>query len=145
MLEGLLFVAHAEAAAGPEALSLIELARTKFGISTERVERSKSDAESATAARLAEKDDGTQRRSSENLKRKIRGEESREDPYLLLGCRREDSDSEIRDRYRKVVFTSHPDRIRAQGANEKTVETARSEFTRILKAYGQIRRERQLN
>lgn len=142
MLDGLVFVANVGGAPGPEAKKIIESAREAFGTSEHQLAKIESEYAKIGAAKEEDKK-GQRGGASYKLKAKIRNQHvSDEDPYVLLGCSREDTVSRIKERYKEIVFTSHPDRLRAKGARQKKVEDAREQFTKILKAYDQIRREK---
>ena len=62
--------------------------------------------------------------------------------YAILGVRPEDSDEEIKSRYRKLVMEYHPDRIVSKGLPEEFTKFAQEKFREIQNAYDEIKKER---
>ncbi|XP_050383877.1 uncharacterized protein LOC126800541 isoform X2 [Argentina anserina] len=62
------------------------------------------------------------------------GEEKAKDYYALLGLKKECSDLELRNAYKKLAMRWHPDRCSASG-NSKFVEEAKQKFQDIQQAY----------
>ncbi|KAM5579622.1 dnaJ [Rosa sericea] len=61
-------------------------------------------------------------------------EEKGNDFYAVLGLKKECSDSELRNAYKKLALRWHPDRCSASG-NSKFVEEAKKKFQDIQQAY----------
>ncbi|XP_024183358.1 dnaJ homolog subfamily B member 6 isoform X1 [Rosa chinensis] len=61
-------------------------------------------------------------------------EEKGNDFYAVLGLKKECSDSELRNAYKKLALRWHPDRCSATG-NSKFVEEAKKKFQDIQQAY----------
>ena len=68
--------------------------------------------------------------------------ESADQAYQILGCRREDSDEQIKKQYRKLVHSYHPDKVLAKGLPDEFIELANDKFREIQAAYEQIKKER---
>jgi len=62
------------------------------------------------------------------------GDEKSNDFYAVLGLKKECTASELRNAYKKLVLTWHPDRCSASG-NSKFVEEAKKKFQTIQQAY----------
>jgi DnaJ like chaperone protein len=62
--------------------------------------------------------------------------------YAILGVGPEDSDDEIKSRYRKLVMEYHPDRIVSKGLPEEFTKFAQEKFREIQDAYDEIKKER---
>lgn len=62
--------------------------------------------------------------------------------YAILGVQPEDSDDEIKSRYRKLVMEYHPDRIVSKGLPEEFTKFAQEKFREIQDAYDEIKKER---
>jgi DnaJ like chaperone protein len=64
--------------------------------------------------------------------------------YKILGSNRNDSDDQIKSRYRKLVKEYHPDKIASKGLPEEFTTLAEEKFREIQEAYDRIRKERGL-
>ena len=64
--------------------------------------------------------------------------------YKILGCTRNDSDDQIKSRYRALVKEYHPDKIASKGLPEEFTELAEEKFREIQEAYDGIRKERNM-
>jgi DnaJ like chaperone protein len=64
--------------------------------------------------------------------------------YAVLGCDRNDSDEQIKSRYRKLVNDFHPDKIASKGLPEEFTRFATEKFQEIQAAYEDIQQERRL-
>lgn len=62
--------------------------------------------------------------------------------YAALGCKPDDSDARIRERYRQKAREFHPDTIAAKGLPEEFIRFAHDRFREIQNAYDLIRKER---
>lgn len=62
--------------------------------------------------------------------------------YRVLGSAREDSDGEIKRRYRRLVNEYHPDKIASKGLPEEFSRYASEKFREIQDAYDHVRSER---
>ncbi|KAH7866179.1 hypothetical protein Vadar_016766 [Vaccinium darrowii] len=62
------------------------------------------------------------------------GEERSDDFYAVLGLKKECSAAELRNAYKKLALTWHPDRCTASG-NAKYMEEAKKKFQGIQQAY----------
>jgi DnaJ like chaperone protein len=62
--------------------------------------------------------------------------------YAILGVQPDDSDDEIKSRYRKLVMEYHPDRIVSKGLPEEFTKFAQEKFREIQDAYDDIKNER---
>lgn len=67
-----------------------------------------------------------------------------DDPYVILGARREMSGDALRACYRDRVKHLHPDVLRAQGATDERLARANDEMARLNAAWDEIKRERGL-
>ncbi|WP_054031469.1 co-chaperone DjlA [Desulfatitalea tepidiphila] len=63
-------------------------------------------------------------------------------PYQVLGCRPDDSDDMIKQRYRKLVQEYHPDKIASKGLPDEFIQLAHEKFREIQNAYETIKKER---
>jgi len=63
-------------------------------------------------------------------------------PYEILGCKPTDSDQQIKQRYRQLVQTYHPDKIAGKGLPEEFIQLAEEKFRQIQQAYEAIKAER---
>ncbi|MDJ0683585.1 MAG: TerB family tellurite resistance protein [Alphaproteobacteria bacterium] len=68
-----------------------------------------------------------------------------EDPYAVIGVKKEDSDEAIKAAHRKLVVENHPDKLVAQGLPEEFIEVANKKLAAINAAYDKIKRERGLS
>jgi DnaJ like chaperone protein len=66
----------------------------------------------------------------------------KDDPYLVLGVEREQSNDAIRRHYRKLVADNHPDREIARGLPPEAVRIATQRIAAINAAYDRIAAER---
>lgn len=64
------------------------------------------------------------------------------DPYLILDIDRSASNEEVKQRYRKLVRETHPDRLIARGVPEEFVTIANDRLAAINDAWGRIEKER---
>ena len=62
--------------------------------------------------------------------------------YQVLGCRPEDSDEIVKQRYRKLVQEYHPDKIAGKGLPDEFFQLAHEKFREIQNAYEMIKKER---
>jgi DnaJ like chaperone protein len=62
--------------------------------------------------------------------------------YAILGSTRDDSDQEIKSRYRKLVQEYHPDKIASKGLPEEFNKFAHDKFREIQEAYDVVKKER---
>jgi DnaJ like chaperone protein len=62
--------------------------------------------------------------------------------YAIMGVKPDDSDDEIKSRYRKLVMEYHPDRIVSKGLPEEFTKFAQDKFREIQDAYETIKMER---
>lgn len=62
--------------------------------------------------------------------------------YDVLGCQRDDTDEEIKRRYRHLVHTYHPDKIASKGLPDEFTQLAEDKFREIQSAYETIQKER---
>jgi DnaJ like chaperone protein len=64
--------------------------------------------------------------------------------YQILGGTRNDSDDEIKSKYRSLVKEYHPDRIASKGLPEEFTKLAEEKFREIQEAFDGIRKERNM-
>lgn len=64
--------------------------------------------------------------------------------YDVLGCKKEDSDAEIKKRYRELVQSYHPDKFASKGLPEEFNQLAHEKFREIQNAYETIKKERNI-
>ena len=64
--------------------------------------------------------------------------------YAVLGCSVDDSNDEIKKRYRALVREYHPDTITSKGLPEEFTKFAEEKFREIREAYEHIKNERQM-
>ena len=62
--------------------------------------------------------------------------------YDVLGCKRNDTDEEIKRHYRHLVHTYHPDKIASKGLPDEFTQLAEDKFREIQSAYETIKKER---
>lgn len=67
-----------------------------------------------------------------------------DDPYAMIGCRRDASDDELRDAYHEKAKTLHPDVLRAKGLSEELIALASAQMSRINEAWARIKIERRI-
>ncbi len=72
----------------------------------------------------------------------FRPQPQREDPYQVLGVKREDSRATIRKAYKKLMSQHHPDKLVAKGLPPEMIEIAKEKTQKITAAWEQIERER---
>ena len=65
--------------------------------------------------------------------------------YAVLQSTRDDSDEQIKSRYRKLVSDYHPDKIASKGLPEEFTKFAHDKFIEIQDAYEAIKKERGLS
>lgn len=65
-----------------------------------------------------------------------------DDYYKILGCKRTDSASTIKQQYRKLVSDYHPDKIVAKDLPEDFMKFANEKFKAIQEAYQAIKNEK---
>ena len=63
--------------------------------------------------------------------------------YAVLGADRNESDDDIKKKYRKLVMEYHPDRMIAKGLPEEFTKHANKKFQEIHEAYEKVMKERQ--
>jgi len=63
--------------------------------------------------------------------------------YAILGAVRNESDEEIKKKYRKLVMEYHPDRVISKGLPEEFTKFANKKFQEIHEAYEKVMQERQ--
>ena len=68
-----------------------------------------------------------------------------EDAYQVLGCRKTDSDSTIKQQFRRIAADYHPDRILSKDLPEDFIKFANQKFNMIKNAYETIKKERGLS
>lgn len=66
----------------------------------------------------------------------------REDPYVILGADRSDSDEDVKRAYHRLVRENHPDSLIARGVPEEFVRLANEKLAAINGAYEAIKKER---
>jgi len=64
--------------------------------------------------------------------------------YTILGCLKNDSDAQIKSRYRSLVRDYHPDTIASKGLPEEFIKFANDKFQEIHEAYDMVKKERNL-
>lgn len=62
--------------------------------------------------------------------------------YDVLGCKPTDSIEQIKQRYRQLVHTFHPDKIAGKGLPDEFTQLAEDKFREIQSAYEIIKKER---
>lgn len=67
-----------------------------------------------------------------------------DDPYAIIGCRRDASDDELRDAYHEKAKNLHPDVLRAKGLSEELIALASAQMSRINEAWTRIKIERRI-
>jgi DnaJ like chaperone protein len=67
---------------------------------------------------------------------------AKDDPYLILGVRRDAPEEEIRRRYRQLVRENHPDRHIAAGVPEEMIAIATGRLQTVNEAYDRIMKEK---
>ncbi len=60
------------------------------------------------------------------------------EPYKILGCNKNDSDQEIKKKYRQLVCKYHPDKILAKDLPEEFITFANQKFQSIQEAYEEV-------
>jgi len=64
--------------------------------------------------------------------------------YTILGSSRDDTDDEIKSKYRSLVKEYHPDKIASKGLPEEFIKLAEEKFREIQEAFEAIRQERNM-
>lgn len=64
------------------------------------------------------------------------------DPYTILGIERSASNDEVKRHYRKIVSSTHPDKLIARGVPAEFIAIATQKLAALNGAYDRIRRER---
>jgi DnaJ like chaperone protein len=64
------------------------------------------------------------------------------DPWSVLGVKRDMTDEELKNTYRKLVRENHPDALMAQGMPEEFVQLANERLAAINDAWDRIAKER---
>lgn len=113
VLDGLFHIAKADGAIHPRELIYLETVADRFGFT-------RMDFERITARHVLIKDD----------------------PYLVLGVDRSQTEAEIRRHYRRLVAEYHPDREIARGLPPEAVRIATERLAAINAAYDRINAER---
>jgi DnaJ like chaperone protein len=62
--------------------------------------------------------------------------------YAILGCKKGDSDEQIKSRYRKLAQDYHPDKVMSKGLPDEFVRFAKEKFQDIQTAYEKVRDSR---
>ena len=68
---------------------------------------------------------------------------STEKAYSVLGANRDETMSEIKKRYRKLVKEHHPDIIRGQGASQSIIDEATAKLQEINEAYEIVKKDKE--
>lgn len=63
------------------------------------------------------------------------------DPYALLGITKSATKQEIKTRYRKLIHEYHPDKLKAEGADELEIAAAEGELVKLNAAYDQLMKQ----
>ena len=63
------------------------------------------------------------------------------DPYTVLGVKLNDDFETIRDAWRDLVRTYHPDRMIARGLPEEAINLAEKRIIQINKAYETVKKD----
>ncbi len=66
------------------------------------------------------------------------------DPYAVLGLKRNSTDDEIKQTYRKLIREHHPDTLIAKGMPQEFVDLATQKMATINAAYDRVAKERGL-
>ena len=64
--------------------------------------------------------------------------------YKILGCTKNDTDDQIKSKYRALVKEYHPDKIASKGLPEEFTRLAEEKFREIQEAFDGIRKERNM-
>lgn len=64
--------------------------------------------------------------------------------YTILGCSKNDSDTQLKNRYRSLVRDFHPDTIASKGLPDEFIAFAHEKFVKIQEAYEMVKKERNL-
>ena len=64
--------------------------------------------------------------------------------YTILGCSKNDSDAQIKSRYRSMVRDYHPDTIASKGLPEEFIKFANDKFQEIHESYEMVKKERNM-
>lgn len=62
--------------------------------------------------------------------------------YQILGCTDQDSNEQIKKKYRQLAQAYHPDKIAAKGLPDEFLQLANDKFREIQSAYETIKKER---
>lgn len=71
--------------------------------------------------------------------------ESMDKYYQLLGCSRSDTDSKVKQSYRRTISEYHPDKIQSKGLPKEFIKFANEQTKKINKAYKAIKKDRAIN
>lgn len=114
--------------------SIIRSAAAIFGINEERYIRILS--QYVVIERRAQQNNGA---SNESIGRNVSANEWH---YVMLGCSKGDSETDIKRQYRKLVSEYHPDKIVSKELPSDFIEFAHKKFRDIQAAYETVKRER---
>jgi len=64
------------------------------------------------------------------------------DPYEILGVNVEDSDTQVKSAYRKLIHENHPDKLMAQGMPQEFIDLANEKMAAINAAYDTVKKQR---
>ena len=67
------------------------------------------------------------------------------DPYKVLGCSRDESDSEIRKKWINLSKEHHPDNLISKGMPQEFIDQSNKELAAINLAYDKIKQQRGIN
>ncbi len=70
--------------------------------------------------------------------------QSSDEAYGILGLSREDSDEDVKKKYRELVKKYHPDIMRGKGLEDDFIELATRKLQEINSAYEEVKKERGL-
>ncbi len=65
-----------------------------------------------------------------------------EKAYEILGASKDDSNDELKSKYRKLVRIHHPDIVTGKGGDEKSIAEATQKLQEINEAYEIIKKDR---
>jgi DnaJ like chaperone protein len=83
-------------------------------------------------------------RLRENRPRQPASSQDVEDPYAIMGVRRDMGDEEIRAAWRQLMRENHPDSLASKGVPAAFIASAGEKVARINAAWDRIKRERGL-
>lgn len=83
-------------------------------------------------------------RARDGRPRAAPGSDEAEDPYAVMGVRRDMGDEEIRAAWRQLMRENHPDSLASRGVPAEFVARAGEKVARINAAWDRIKRERGL-